>query len=371
MFNNEFFKDPTLVAGTGGGTTDLDPAAVEAIIDAHVTEAYLDAKNLSATTLKDTRTAPTELPPAKYARTYGGEPDPHDSVFQALNAQIAENASIATTANALDNIPANKYALKYDGTVATQHTVYGATNADMADASLTSMNADQLGGEYANKYARKDENTELTQHTVYNANNLGTYAASMYAQKTDLTEYIKTTDLASYAKQNDGTVATQHTVYNALNLGGMASADYLNIPNHIQYFGSSNRVWIDIVAASGMNIPQTALTTGQGDYAKYIYLYSGGLAGAGSGDLRMRHSSWYPSGQRNNVEICIHNNTDSVCQLYMPSDTPSEDIQGSGATGTLPNRYFTVNGRSLIQLKYRPPTSAGGSGGRWFRIIYT
>lgn len=353
------------MAGTGGGTTDLDPAAVEAIIDAHVTEAYLDAKNLSATTLKDTRTAPTELPPAKYARTYGGEPDPHDTVFQALNAQIAENASIATTANALDNIPANKYALKYDGTVATQHTVYGATNADMADASLTSMNADQLGGEYANKYARKDENTELTQHTVYNANNLGTYAASMYAQKTDLTEYIKTTDLASYAKQNDGTVATQHTVYNALNLGGMAATNYLNATDHMRYFGNGNRGWINIPASGVYNtsFPSTALTAEFGDYAKYIYVYNGNV---NSHMVRLRHSTWYPANQRELVEINIFNNSGSTLGVYMPdTGTPSEELTAKTINSIPPTQYVSVPSYTMAVVKYRPPATGGPAGGKW------
>ena len=384
MFSTTYFQDPTIVDGTtteGGGT--IDPLEIQTIVNNMA---------LSATTLKDTRTTPvSELPPAKYARVYeGSNPgtdymdtvfaafnaehanslggytasnfakqylalgDPQDVVYRAVNCENAGTALVAENANNLGALAANTYARKYvEGPEAHQDTVYRATTADFAMIAGATSNVNTLGGVPATEYARKADGSPSTEHTVYNAQRVGLIEADKLALKYDPAEYN----------------TTLTTVYNALNLGNLAAADYLNIAEHIRYFGNGNRDWIDLIASQGDEFPQTALTSGQGDYAKYIYVYNGDFSGH---VVRLRHSSWFPTLQRNKVELCIFNNSGNTMGLYMPYNvSPAEAVNGLNIYANGNNSYFNVPSKHTIYVKYRPPTPAGGSGGNWVRISPT
>lgn len=357
MFSTTYFQDPTIVDGTtteGGGT--IDPVEIQTIVNNMA---------LSATTLKDTRTTPvSELPPAKYARVYEGSnpgTDYMDTVFAAFNAEHA---------NSLGGYTASNYAKQYLALGDPQDVVYRAVNCENAGTALVAEDANKLGGVDANTYARVYTGTNPEQdyfdrvhsalqadiaiqaNLAENTNSLGLLPASAYARK-----YI------------EGPEAHQDTVYNALNLGNLAAADYLNIAEHIRYFGNGNRDWINLIASQGDEFPQNALTPEQGDYAKYIYVYNGDFSGH---VIRLRHSSWFPTQQRNKVELCIFNNSGNTMGLYMPYNvSPAEVVNGLNIYPNGNNSYFIVPSKHTIYVKYRPPTPAGGSGGNWVRISPT
>ena len=92
MFQDGFFGSNTTTGGGGGG---VDEAAVTTIVNNTVTKPYIDAKDVRAATLKDTRVV-GDVPPAKYARLYEAPTNYEDTTHNAirLNGVVASSYAL-------------------------------------------------------------------------------------------------------------------------------------------------------------------------------------------------------------------------------------------------------------------------------------
>lgn len=273
MFNNTYF----IAGGGGGGGSNgggtgpiLTSQDVSNIIQNTVTRNYVDTLAVPSGSLKDTRTFPTNLPPAKYARTYDDNTGAYqDKVYQTVLAQNSalfsgkmpaefvqryEFAMLASTVTCFNSeqlrgIPGDQYALKTDlvglggGGGTTGGGGGGLTNTEVIQIVNTTVtkpyvdalnvNAGTLSGytityfapkavtdaivnNYCQRYVPGSNSTR--EDTVFNSFSLGGVAFSFYALKTDLEPYAlkaRATDPASYS-----------TVANSLQLGGMGADLY-------------------------------------------------------------------------------------------------------------------------------------------------
>ena len=251
MYTNTYFGGTTS-GGSGGGTTGgATTQQVQSQIESTVTQSFVSGLNVSASNLKDSRTTPTELPPAKYARLYETPTNYQDKVYSATSADTASTATIATSALALKNPSTNAIigteSFAQKSSVA-QDTVYNANrlnNAPASDYALITQipniqlyarkhipgddstldnvyNAYRLGDQPSNFYSKKYVvGNSDTEHTVYNAAKLNNVDASQYALVSQLPQ---ATNLTAYAKKHiPGDDSTLDNVYNAYRLGGIPS----------------------------------------------------------------------------------------------------------------------------------------------------
>lgn len=275
MFNNTYF----IAGGGGGGGSSgggtgpiLTSQDVSNIIQNTVTRNYVDTLAVPSGSLKDTRTFPTNLPPAKYARIYDDNTGAYqDKVYQTVLAQNSalfsgkmpsdfvqrsEFAMLASSvtcfnSNQLRGIPGDQYALKTDlvglgGGGTTGGGGGGLTNTEVIQVINTTVtkpyvdalniNASTLAGNGMDFFYAYFAERGAFEHvasisakiftnqpgsfkdTVFNSYCLGSLAYTLYALKTDLEPYalkVKASDSSTYT-----------TVGNSLQLGGKDASLY-------------------------------------------------------------------------------------------------------------------------------------------------
>lgn len=242
MFSNTYFGPGNSgSSGSGGGGGGLTTTDVNTIVQNTVNSDFVKNLDVRSALLKDTRTFPTDLPPAKYARLYETPSLYTDKVFACNQADTATTATTATNSNQLGGIVASSYALTsaiptapdltpytkkfVTGDASTQHTVYESTRLNgrpATDYALTvNIPVPPDLSSYSKKFVNGDASTE---HIVYESTRLNGLPGSAYA----LTSAIPTApDLSSYTKKFvSGDVSTQHIVYESTRLNGRPASDY-------------------------------------------------------------------------------------------------------------------------------------------------